>query len=840
MKARLFSTLLLSFFFYLLSSQVPQGFNYQAIARDGSGNPITGATISVRLSILSDTGGFYATGNGTYIWEETHSNVKTNAYGLFTIVLGSPTAVKFQGSAASFSAINWSAIPLYIGTKIANPTVYKILGSAKLWTVPYSMVSGSISGPLKKLSVKGETTDGDSILFEVKNKTGQTIFAVYNEGVRIYVDNGDAATKGTTKGGFAIGGFGTAKAPSQEYFRVTKDSTRVYVNPLAKGTKGGFAIGGFSPGKGGDNNYLDLTPQNYFIGQGAGKSISTGVYNVLIGMQAGYFNTSGHFNIMAGRQAGYNSTTSSSNIYIGDQAAYNNETGYQNVMIGDWAGYSNTLGWQNVFLGAEAGWNNTIGNYNNYMGFESGYKNISGSFNSFIGYKAGFNNTIGEKNTYIGYHAGYSALSASGSNNIFMGVEAGFSNLNGYDNIAIGNKAGRSNTGGTFNVMIGSDAGNTNISGNFNTLVGYKSGEKTVSDYGTMVGYLAGNLTSSGYSQTMFGYKAGSNNTGSYNTFVGVEAGAYSGTGTDNTYMGLAAGDYATGSVNVFLGQYAGYSETGSNKLIISTGYTGADNLNNALIFGDFTAKFLKFNAKVRLSSLGVNADAVSNKLYVVDDLPSIDNPAILGQHAVTPNWGIGVKGVGAYYGVMGESTYAGAGFRAGVYGIASGGETNYGVWGSASGTNAYAGYFNGNVYVTGTLNVNGTIYSSDRNLKKNISPISGSLQKVLNLQGVTYEWKSDAELGSANMRKSVSGKESESRSFNFPSGLQLGVIAQDVEKILPELVHTDADGLKSVDYVKMIPLLIEAIKDQQKQIEELKTLVNTLTGQPKSAQGNK
>jgi hypothetical protein len=164
-------------------AQVPQGFNYQAIARDGSGNPIVGATIKVRLSILTDTNGFRPGGFGTYVWEEEHTGVVTNAYGLFNIVLG--TAPRVQG-VANFGLINWSLPNLYLGTKIANPTTFKPLGGAKLWSVPYSMNSGNISGPLKKLSVKGETIDGDSILFEVKNKTGQTVFAVYNEGVRIY------------------------------------------------------------------------------------------------------------------------------------------------------------------------------------------------------------------------------------------------------------------------------------------------------------------------------------------------------------------------------------------------------------------------------------------------------------------------------------------------------------------------------------------------------------------------------------------------------------------------------------------------------------------------------
>jgi hypothetical protein len=80
MKTKLLLTILLSFVFYLLSSQVPQGFNFQAISRDGSGNPITNATIKVELSILTDTTGFYATGSGTYLWEEEHINVKTQCF----------------------------------------------------------------------------------------------------------------------------------------------------------------------------------------------------------------------------------------------------------------------------------------------------------------------------------------------------------------------------------------------------------------------------------------------------------------------------------------------------------------------------------------------------------------------------------------------------------------------------------------------------------------------------------------------------------------------------------------------------------------------------------------
>lgn len=274
--------------------------------------------------------------------------------------------------------------------------------------------------------------------------------------------------------------------------------------------------------------------------------------------------------------------------------------------------------------------------------------------------------------------------------------------------------------------------------------------------------------------------------------------------------MGIGSGRGGTGSNNVFLGKFSGYGETGSNKLIIENNYLGSDNNTNALIYGEFDNRKLRFNANV-----GVNTDAGTIKLSSVDDKVSNDDPAILGQHNVTPYWGLGVKGVGGYIGVKGESTIVGVNTRIGVYGTASGGATNWGVYGDASGGTAYAGYFNGNVYAIGYITA-----PSDRNLKKNILPLSGSLKKVLDLQGVMYEWKSEMELASFNQSKKADRKESEPQLFNFPKGTQLGVIAQDVEKVVPELVHTDADGLKSVDYIKIIPLLIEAIKEQQKQIE--------------------
>jgi len=97
----------------------------------------------------------------------------------------------------------------------------------------------------------------------------------------------------------------------------------------------------------------------------------------------------------------------------------------------------------------------------------------------------------------------------------------------------------------------------------------------------------------------------------------------------------------------------------------------------------------------------------------------------------------------------------------------------------------------------TGTFTASGDICAySDKRLKRNIQTIDNALDTVHNLRGVTFE-------------KSLK-----------PS---IGVIAQEVEEVLPELVNTDADGMKSVAYGNIVGVLIEAIKEQQKQIEELK-----------------
>jgi hypothetical protein len=119
-------------------------------------------------------------------------------------------------------------------------------------------------------------------------------------------------------------------------------------------------------------------------------------------------------------------------------------------------------------------------------------------------------------------------------------------------------------------------------------------------------------------------------------------------------------------------------------------------------------------------------------------------------------------------------------------------------------------------LYVGGPINADGDVtafYSSDRRLKENIKPIENSLDKIKKLNGVTFDWIKLTE-------------EEKGVKHQYNEGSDLGVIAQEVEEVLPELVKTRKSGYKAVDYQKLTAVLIEAVKEQQLQIDELKALV--------------
>ncbi len=168
---------------------------------------------------------------------------------------------------------------------------------------------------------------------------------------------------------------------------------------------------------------------------------------------------------------------------------------------------------------------------------------------------------------------------------------------------------------------------------------------------------------------------------------------------------------------------------------------------------------------------------------------------------------------------------------NAGVIGITDGTASNfYGVYGIAlnPSSSAWAGFFNGNVFATGSVdNTSGVFGPSDSTLKENINSLTHA-KEILNLiNPKTFNYKTSAY-----------------PQFNFPSTMQYGIIAQEVESNFPGLIKivsvpaqydtlgniiSPAVNYKALNYQQFIPILIAGVKEQQNKIDSLETTNNNL-----------
>ena len=182
---------------------------------------------------------------------------------------------------------------------------------------------------------------------------------------------------------------------------------------------------------------------------------------------------------------------------------------------------------------------------------------------------------------------------------------------------------------------------------------------------------------------------------------------------------------------------------------------------------------------------MGVNTELHGDRVNLGDGIFGVNTE--MGGHMV--NLGDGFMGVNTEMG----------GFRTIIRGGDTRIESPLEVWNDAQ--------FDQNVNISGDLYAAGQLLSSDRRFKRDIVTVKNALSKVLQLRGVNYYWK-----------------QQEFPNRNFDEKLELGLIAQEVELIIPEIVAEAEDGYKAVEYQKLVALLIEAIKEQQTIIEGQKT----------------
>jgi hypothetical protein len=172
---------------------------------------------------------------------------------------------------------------------------------------------------------------------------------------------------------------------------------------------------------------------------------------------------------------------------------------------------------------------------------------------------------------------------------------------------------------------------------------------------------------------------------------------------------------------------------------------------------------------------------------------------------------GVGVWGeAAASVGVFGTDTNSGTGVKGtssggiGVQGYANGSGAKA-VVGSCAGTGCWGGYFYQDVFINGT-----TYPPSDIRFKKNVAPVTGAIDQLLKLKGVTFEWK-------------------EPEKHNGATSTQIGFIAQEVEKVFPDWVRTDEAGFKALSVAQVEALEVESIRTLKAQNDELRARVEAL-----------
>ena len=129
-----------------------------------------------------------------------------------------------------------------------------------------------------------------------------------------------------------------------------------------------------------------------------------------------------------------------------------------------------------------------------------------------------------------------------------------------------------------------------------------------------------------------------------------------------------------------------------------------------------------------------------------------------------------------------------------------------------------YAGYFSGSVRVTGTLTAAAVTTTSDERLKDDLKDIQpAEADKLLRLRPVSYKFKSD---DSTHYVYCKEAKEMHVRHY--------GLVAQELQEVFPDMVYDTGDGYLSVNYIELIPLLIQTIQKQQEQIDELTKIIGS------------
>jgi hypothetical protein len=428
----------------------------------------------------------------------------------------------------------------------------------------------------------------------------------------------------------------------------------------------------------------------------------------------------------------------------------------------------------NLFFGPGAFNNSATGSQNIAIGNSSLQANGTGTSNTVVGYSVMVGNTTGNDNTVMGY-AGMNYASTGNGNSAF-GSTALYNNSTGNSNTAVGSYSLNSNNGKNESTAIGFDsmrfADNTASSiVSYNTAIGAYAlrGSTTASSNtgveNTAIGHSALQLNTTGSSNSALGSQVlRANTTGTMNNGFGGFSLSGNTTGSYNSGMGYGALSANTiGFNNSAFGDHAlsantsGNGNTGIGTQSLTTNITGGN--NSAL--GYFS---LKLSTGSNNIGVGYNAGSAittgSNNVYIGSYTGA--GSETLSNHIIFSD-GSGVQRIRVTNtGNIGIGTTT-PGYLLQVGNAADGSEARSNAWNTLS----------------------------DERLKKDFEIIPASLEKLLSLNGYYYHWNQ----GSDTSKK-------------------MGVKAQEVEKVFPEVISHGQDGFLSVSYNHLVAAVIEAVKE--------------------------
>lgn len=398
-----------------------------------------------------------------------------------------------------------------------------------------------------------------------------------------------------------------------------------------------------------------------------------------------------------------------------------------------------------------------------------------------IGFNAGVGTLTGQSNTLVGARAGRSIT--SGNNNAAFGSKALDALTTAIKNTAVGsgalqtNQTSDLNTGlgyfalnlatGTNNTAVGASADANLTTGTQNTSLGMGAGNATTGGNNTNLGFNTGNGASGASAQNTFvGSQAGWNNgvTGTVSNTTGIGFNALSNLGSgviNNTAVGAAAGQLmTTGNSNTLIGFNAGrIMTTGAGNTTL--GSAAGSNLTTG--GGNIIIGTLVNAISATVSSSLNIANAITGNIG-----SGTGNANLIGINVTSPTAALEVSGTVAF-----DNIAAAAGL-------------DYMCYSSATGQVTYS-------LTTCTV--------SDIKFKTNVAPYNLSLDKVMAMQVREFDFKNSA----------------------YGKGKQVGLIAQEVQPIAPNLVSAGSNGDLSVDYAKLSVYAIGAIQELNEEVKELR-----------------